>query len=327
MLTLATNSLQQGHNDTLQQQLENLAAKGYVPQQKIRAILQTAWECGVYAFLSDSVLSPEEESLLSDFKNRFQFTPDELDVNGALTRVVKAGVIRDLIAGNIPQRVNIEGPLPFRPLSDEILIWLFKSADYFEQRTQRRYEGRSSGVSIRIVRGVYYRVGAFQGHPVDTRYLAHIDSGWLGVTDKNVYFAGQSKTLRIPHSKIIGLTTFSDGVGIDRDALSAKRQLFRTGDGWFTYNLLANIPTSSDQRRDAVPPSTSVEAITAEDEELVEKSLEIIRQEKRASTSLLQRRLRLGYTRAARIIAILEQRGILAPGEGAKPREILVDID
>jgi S-DNA-T family DNA segregation ATPase FtsK/SpoIIIE len=69
------------------------------------------------------------------------------------------------------------------------------------------------------------------------------------------------------------------------------------------------------------------EEITDEDEELVEKCLEIIRQEKRASTSLLQRRLRLGYTRAARIVDILEQRGILGPGEGAKPREILVDLD
>jgi S-DNA-T family DNA segregation ATPase FtsK/SpoIIIE len=73
--------------------------------------------------------------------------------------------------------------------------------------------------------------------------------------------------------------------------------------------------------------SAPEEDVTAEDEELVEKCIEIIRQEKRASTSLLQRRLRLGYTRAARIVDILEQRGILGPGEGAKPREILVDLD
>ena len=73
--------------------------------------------------------------------------------------------------------------------------------------------------------------------------------------------------------------------------------------------------------------AASDEDVTDEDEELVEKCLEIIRQEKRASTSLLQRRLRLGYTRAARIVDILEQRGILGPGEGAKPREILVDLD
>jgi S-DNA-T family DNA segregation ATPase FtsK/SpoIIIE len=77
----------------------------------------------------------------------------------------------------------------------------------------------------------------------------------------------------------------------------------------------------------AAAASSSEEEVSEEDEELVEKCLEIIRQEKRASTSLLQRRLRLGYTRAARIVDILEQRGILGPGEGAKPREILVDLD
>jgi S-DNA-T family DNA segregation ATPase FtsK/SpoIIIE len=81
------------------------------------------------------------------------------------------------------------------------------------------------------------------------------------------------------------------------------------------------------QQRLESAAATPNEEVTEEDEELVEKCLEIIRQEKRASTSLLQRRLRLGYTRAARIVDILEQRGILGPGEGAKPREILVDLD
>lgn len=73
--------------------------------------------------------------------------------------------------------------------------------------------------------------------------------------------------------------------------------------------------------------SSPAEEVSEEDEELVEKCLEVIRQEKRASTSLLQRRLRLGYTRAAQIVDILEQRGILGPGEDAKPREILVNLD
>ncbi len=68
------------------------------------------------------------------------------------------------------------------------------------------------------------------------------------------------------------------------------------------------------------------EEITEADEETLEKCLEVIYTEKKASTSLLQRRLRLGYTRAARMIDILESRGIVGPGEGAKPREILVDL-
>lgn len=69
------------------------------------------------------------------------------------------------------------------------------------------------------------------------------------------------------------------------------------------------------------------EEVSDEDEELVEKCIEIMRQENRASTSLFQRRLRLGYTRAARVLDILEQRGYVGPGEGAKPREILKQLD
>jgi S-DNA-T family DNA segregation ATPase FtsK/SpoIIIE len=69
------------------------------------------------------------------------------------------------------------------------------------------------------------------------------------------------------------------------------------------------------------------EDVSDEDEELVTKCLEIIRQENRASTSMLQRRLKLGYTRAARVIDILETRGIVGPKDGAKDREILVDLN
>ncbi|MDG2124420.1 MAG: DNA translocase FtsK, partial [Verrucomicrobiales bacterium] len=66
--------------------------------------------------------------------------------------------------------------------------------------------------------------------------------------------------------------------------------------------------------------------LSDEDEETIEKCLDVIAQEGKASTSLLQRRLRLGYTRAARMIDILENRGIIGPGDGARPREILVDL-
>jgi S-DNA-T family DNA segregation ATPase FtsK/SpoIIIE len=69
------------------------------------------------------------------------------------------------------------------------------------------------------------------------------------------------------------------------------------------------------------------DGVSSDEQECLEKCLEVIRQEKKASTSLLQRRLRLGYGKAARMIDILEDRGIIGPGEGAKPREILVQMD
>ncbi len=64
-----------------------------------------------------------------------------------------------------------------------------------------------------------------------------------------------------------------------------------------------------------------------EDEELIEQCIEVIRSEQKASVSLMQRRLRLGYTRAARIMDELERRGIVGPSKGAEPRDILIDLD
>ncbi|MCL5097551.1 MAG: DNA translocase FtsK, partial [Candidatus Omnitrophica bacterium] len=64
-----------------------------------------------------------------------------------------------------------------------------------------------------------------------------------------------------------------------------------------------------------------------EDESLIQQCIEVIRSEQKASVSLLQRRLRLGYTRAARIMDELENRGIVGPNKGAEPRDILIDLD
>jgi len=69
------------------------------------------------------------------------------------------------------------------------------------------------------------------------------------------------------------------------------------------------------------------EGASDEDEDLIQQCIEVIRSEQKASVSLLQRRLRLGYTRAARIMDELENRGIVGPSKGAEPRDILIDLD
>ena len=76
-----------------------------------------------------------------------------------------------------------------------------------------------------------------------------------------------------------------------------------------------------------VKPSSGDSELSEKDEELMSRSLEVIKMEKRASTSLLQRRLGLGYGRAAWVIDQFESRGMIGPKDGAKDREILVDLD
>jgi S-DNA-T family DNA segregation ATPase FtsK/SpoIIIE len=69
------------------------------------------------------------------------------------------------------------------------------------------------------------------------------------------------------------------------------------------------------------------EAIETEEteEELVKAAFQIILETGKASTSLLQRKLKIGYSRAARILDILEEKGIVGPQEGTKPRKILIE--
>ncbi|MFT9846618.1 DNA translocase FtsK [Aneurinibacillus sp. REN35] len=68
------------------------------------------------------------------------------------------------------------------------------------------------------------------------------------------------------------------------------------------------------------------ESVVADEpeDELYEQAVDLVREAQTASVSLLQRRLRVGYTRAARLVDMMEARGIVGPYEGSKPREVLI---
>jgi len=64
-----------------------------------------------------------------------------------------------------------------------------------------------------------------------------------------------------------------------------------------------------------------------EEDELYEEAIRVVAEAKKASASLLQRRLKVGYARAARLLDIMETRGVVGPGEGAKPREVFISTN
>lgn len=62
-----------------------------------------------------------------------------------------------------------------------------------------------------------------------------------------------------------------------------------------------------------------------EDPEIIEKALQVVKESKKGSTSLIQRKLWLGYSRAAKVLDILEDLGVVWPANGSKPRDVYVD--
>jgi hypothetical protein len=75
---------------------------------------------------------------------------------------------------------------------------------------------------------------------------------------------------------------------------------------------------------ETVEENSQVKEVDDEDE-LLDQAIQIIIEENTASVSLLQRKLRVGYARAGRIIDQLESKGVVGPYEGSKPRKVLVD--
>ncbi len=73
--------------------------------------------------------------------------------------------------------------------------------------------------------------------------------------------------------------------------------------------------------------AASSSELPEEEDEMLEEAVDVIMECRQASTSMLQRRLKLGYARAGRIMDQIEKRGIVGPSEGSKPRRILISRD
>ena len=242
IVTLAQETFgSNGDLDALRSKARALAAESFVPESNLRDLFISGFEGAVQRVLEDNLLTVDEEKALDRVKDYFGWSQDDLDRNGAYTNVAKGAVLREVLQGKLPTNFKTDGPLPLNFQKDEQLVWGFGPVKYFEVRTRRSYAGGYQGMSIRVARGVYYRMGAFRGHPVDTTEMVQVDTGILVLTQKHLYFTGPLKSFRIRYDKIVSFSPYSDGVGVQKDAATAKPQAFLTGDGWFTYNLVTNL--------------------------------------------------------------------------------------
>ena len=226
--------------DDLQALAKAIDQSALTPAQR-RQLLARAWEEAVEGVLQDGVLSLDEEATLVRYLRHFSLSARDVNASGGHTDMVKAAVIREAAEGLVPQRQEIEGPIRFNLMKSEQLVWLMDAVDYHEVVTRRERRGTSHGLSVRVAKGIYYRPGMFRSQVHEWEETVHVDTGLLGITTKHIYFHGTRKRFRIRYDRIVSFDPYSDGFGVMRDAQTAKPQSFRTGDGWFAYNLVVNL--------------------------------------------------------------------------------------
>lgn len=89
------------------------------------------------------------------------------------------------------------------------------------------------------------------------------------------------------------------------------------------YNEAVTSPKTASQKLIGVPPSVAV--AEGDDETVYNNAVKLVTESRKASASFLQRRLKLGYARAARLLDMMEERGVVGPVNGAKPRDIYME--
>jgi hypothetical protein len=226
----------------LDNEIGTIAKKNYINSSEIKNLYIKGFDEAVNQFLNDGILTIEEEEKTLKFRQYYNLEQEQADQNGSLQKILMASILRDILEGKIPEsRLEINGPLPVILQNSEKIIWLFNYVSYNEQRTRTEYQGRSQGVSIKIAKGLYYRAGAFKGNPVQIEEMKCIGIGMVILTNKNFYFTSSNKNLKIPYNRIITIDQYEDGIGLQKDGVNTKPQIFKGLDGWFTYNLISNL--------------------------------------------------------------------------------------
>ncbi len=99
----------------------------------------------------------------------------------------------------------------------------------------------------------------------------------------------------------------------------------QSGETRYDNEVIAKIEQAMQEKeKGSAKPAAAAEAAEDDGDELLPAAVEVVLETGQASVSMLQRRLKLGYSRAARLVDQMEERGIVGPFEGSKPRQLLI---
>ena len=221
---------------------ESVARTALLPGDIMDALMAESWNAVLDFYLDDGILSDQEETRLKTSVQQLQFNTHHLKEMKVGPKIACARALRQISQGQLPTFPDpLPMPLPFVLQSGESIIWYFPMASLWEEETTRQYVSGSSGVNVRVMKGVHARVGAHRGQWVTDSSMEMLDMGEAALTTKHLYFASSAASVRIPYHRIVGMQPIEEGVAFMQDGAKAKAQWLRTYSGPFSYHLVAGI--------------------------------------------------------------------------------------
>ena len=189
--------------------------------------------------MKNGYITDNEEKLINSYSSYLGLSLNNLPskfANTNLEKVSQTIILNNVRKGVFPQN-NISVPVLLG--RGEHPLWVYHDVIMLQEKVRKEYRGRNGGFSFRIMKGVTYRTGQFRGHPIEYSYMEHVGVGSLVVTDKHLYFHCPTASIKIPFTKLIGVSPYSDALEIHKDEAKPKRIVFKGLDSWFIMNLLS----------------------------------------------------------------------------------------
>ena len=192
-------------------------------------------------FIKNDTISDSDQQKIDDYVNYLQLPVNSLPVkyqNSQISRLGQVSILKNLQHGVFPSN-GFTAPIMLG--RGETIIWTYNGVTMYQEKTVKEYGGRRSGWSFRVMKGVTYHTGGTKIKPIEHTYMDNKGVGTLFITNKHLIFQGSMAAQKIPYSKMIGVTPYSDGIEVHRDGANVKRLTFQGFDSWFLMNVISQI--------------------------------------------------------------------------------------
>lgn len=192
-------------------------------------------------FMKNGLISDSDQQKIDDYVHHLNLPINNLPAQyqgSDISKITQSSILKNLQRGIIPQQTF---SAPIMLSRGESVIWCYHGVTMYQEKTERQYQGRRRGMSFRIMKGMYYHTGGNTVKPIEHTYMENKGVGTLYITNKHIIYQGDTAAQKIPYTKLIGVTPYSDGIEVHREGANAKRLTFQGFDSWFFMNVISCI--------------------------------------------------------------------------------------